>query len=522
MEAASHIPYQAPASVPERVRLRQALDRLTREAALTPPLSLNELTERADAFLCAEGLGEELRGWVMVEIHNSVWRSFVAGIPAAKRLLLLPQCLRDSKRCEAEIDELGLLCHQCGRCAITGLQDRADELGSMSIVAEGFTAVIGLIESGAVDAVIGVSCLDSLEKAFPLLIKNAVPGLAVPLNRAGCRDTEVDTFYVDQLLSLRSDTETRLLDYRYLKSEIERWFSPESIRALHTNPSDQTMAIALDWLAADGKRWRPYLLAATYLAVSGADRFDERTRLAALAVECFHKASLVHDDIQDNDTLRYGKATLNASYGTPIAINIGDALLGKGYQLLAQAGNVELLQAIADSHVVLCEGQGMELGWDWGRDGLTMDFVLEIYRKKTVPAFEVSLLMGVICAGGDPQLRTHCHAYSNALGIAYQLQDDLEDYAEPTRPLVMRPSAVLAIVCQRLGADEAFRQALRTTADLNALLHQPAYEPTLNWAIQEVRTLIKQYHREAQEVLRRIDQVELRRLLFRVTERIIK
>lgn len=514
--------YHVPVSYKERRDLRRLIAGFVAGRSLVPPLSMESLSELADQICHERGLGEDCRGWVMVEIHNAVWRPLVAAIPPEKRLLLLPKCLSDSSNCQAEIDELGLLCHRCGRCSIVGLQDRAEELGMMSLVAEGFTSVISLIDSGAVEAVIGVSCLDSLEKAFPLLIKNAVPGLAIPLNVDGCRDTRVDVDYVEELIASRSDGEIRLLDYDYIKREIQDWFSEMSIRRLLPDPSDRTMALALDWLASDGKRWRPYLLAATYLALSGAAKFDERTRLAALAVECFHKASLVHDDIQDNDSIRYGKQTVNAAYGTPIAINVGDALLGKGYQLLAATGNVELLRVIADSHVLLCEGQGLELGWNWLRDGLSMDLVLSIYGKKTVPAFEVSLVMGLICAGDDPDLRRLFHDYSSALGIAYQLQDDLEDYADPATALAVRPSAVLAIVCRERAGDAVFRQALAEATDLNALLRRPEYEPSLLMALDEVREMVRRYHREALELLSRIDRVELRRLLFRVTERIIK
>ena len=514
--------YHVPASYRERRDLRRLISGFVAGRSLVPPLSMESLSELAEQFSRERGLSEDCRGWIMVEMHNAVWHPLIAAIPPEKRLLLLPKCLSNSSNCQAEVDELGLLCHRCGRCSIVGLQDRAEELGMMSLVAEGFTSVISLIDSGAVEAVIGVSCLDSLEKAFPLLIKNAVPGLAIPLNVDGCRDTRVDVDYVEELIASQSDEEVRLLDYDYIKREIQDWFSEASIHRLLPDPSDRTMTLALDWLAGDGKRWRPYLLAATYLALSDATRFDERTRLAAIAVECFHKASLVHDDIQDNDSTRYGKQTVNAAYGTPIAINIGDALLGKGYQLLAATGNMDLLRVIADSHVLLCEGQGLELGWNWSRDGLTMDFVLSVYQKKTVPAFEVSLVMGLICAGDDPGLRRLFHDYANDLGIAYQLQDDLEDYADPTVVLAVRPSAVLAIVCRDRAGDDIFRQALAETTDLNAFLRQPEYEPSLLAALEEAREMVQLYHRRALELLSRIDRIELRRLLFRVTERIIK
>ena len=119
-------------------------------------------------------------------------------------------------------------------------------------------------------------------------------------------------------------------------------------------------------------------------------------------------------------------------------------------------------------------------------------------------------------------LRRLFHDYANDLGIAYQLQDDLEDYADPTVVLAVRPSAVLAIVCRDRAGDDIFRQALAETTDLNAFLRQPEYEPSLLAALEEAREMVQLYHRRALELLSRIDRIELRRLLFRVTERIIK
>ena len=78
----------------------------------------------------------------------------VASIPYERRVLLLPKCLSNSAKCQAEIDELGLLCHRCSHCSIPDLQDKAESLGIMSIVAEGFTSVVGLIQNRVVDSVI--------------------------------------------------------------------------------------------------------------------------------------------------------------------------------------------------------------------------------------------------------------------------------------------------------------------------------------------------------------------------------
>jgi len=261
-------------------------------------------------------------------------------------------------------------------------------------------------------------------------------------------------------------------------------------------------------------------LAATYLALTNEKDIPKEVQLAAVAVECFHKASLVHDDIQDNDTMRYGKQTVNAAYGMPIAINVGDILLGEGYRLLTDCGNMELVRVAAEAHISLCKGQGMELEWSVKPRALTMDFVLDIFCNKTVPAFDVSLIMGVICANDDKGLRTTLHKYSRALGIAYQLQDDIEDF-ETDDFLALRPSAVLAALCEQEPGDE-FVEALLHCEDLKAFLNLPANKPRLEKALQQVKQMAEEYHRNALETLHEITNIELKRLLFRVTQRILK
>ena len=171
-----------PASLEDRMQLRKALKTFVQGLQLCPPVSLKQLEGLAEAFIGDNPSCQMMQSWLMVEIHNQIWLPIVAGIPHERRLLMLPKCLSKHGECLAEYDAFGLLCHRCGRCHIPGLQDRAEQLGGLSIVAEGFTQVIELIENNVVDAVIGVSCLDSLEKAFPLLVRHAVPGLAIALN----------------------------------------------------------------------------------------------------------------------------------------------------------------------------------------------------------------------------------------------------------------------------------------------------------------------------------------------------
>lgn len=498
-----------PQTLAERRRLRQLAHDFVSEKALHPPVMLSDLEALAAEFVRRNNLDEGLRDWLMVEIHNAVWLPMVASIPYSRRLLLLPKCLRDSMRCEGEMDDLGLLCHRCERCVIPDLQTQADHIGMLSMVAEGFTSVIELIRQHVVDAVIGISCLDSLEKAFPLLVSHAVPGIAVALNDGGCKDTHVDTDYVAQLLSKRSEETMMLLDYDIVREEVNRWFEPEALATVLTPARDTTTKAALEWMLCGGSRWRPFLLAAVYAAIKVESRkykadsekgkveeqfsIPDEVMRAAIAVECFHKASLVHDDIQDKDEERYGQPTVHARYGEAMAINIGDLLLGEGYRLLASLPNKELLGVVANAHVSLCLGQGAELSWQSGQP-VTIEEVLQIFRQKTVPAFEVALSLGLLSADGDEHTAQKLHDYSEALGIAYQLKDDISDIdSEHTA----KPSAVYALRLQFPGiSDEEIRD--------------------------KMSAMVEEYQTRALASLAEIDSFELKRLLFQATERILR
>lgn len=494
-----------PTTYQERERLRRLAHDFARDKALQPPVPLSDLETLASEFIRVYQLDEAWRDWLMVELHNGVWLPTVASIPYERRLLLLPKCLRNSGHCEGEMDDLGLLCHRCGRCVIPDLQTLADRHGVLSLVAEGFTSVIELIRQHVVDAVIGVSCLDSLEKAFPLLVSHAVPGIAVALNDGGCKDTHVDTDYVMQLLPQLSDETITLLDYNALREEVDQWFTPEALAHVLTPATDVTTRASLEWMLCGGSRWRPFLLAAVYAAITCSNLLpkerknprrlvlpDEVMR-AAVAVECFHKASLVHDDIQDHDTERYGQPTVHVRYGEAMAINIGDLLLGEGYRLLASLQNKELLGVVAHAHVSLCLGQGAELAWQPGHP-VTIGEVLQIFRQKTVPAFEVALSLGLLSAGGAQHTARVLHNYSEALGIAYQLKDDLADI---NHEQTAKPSAVHAL---RLQYPDASVEEIRN----------------------KVAALVEEYHTRALTLLADTDSFELKRLLFQATEKILE
>ena len=512
-----------PSTVEERNRLRDLIVRFIDGSHLVPPVSRRQLTELSSQLIHDEGLHPGLWGWLMVELNNRLWHKTFAAIPYERRILLLPKCLSNSSVCTAEFDELGLLCRRCGNCSIALLEEKAEKLGMMSLVAEGITAAGKIIElhgSGDVDAVIGIGCLESLEKTFPLLVDNAVPAMAVALNCAGCMDTDVDTDYVEKVISVFIATQhaTSLPEYESLKTEINQWFSPDNLVGLLGDTSDQTSLIARKWLCGEGKRWRPYLLVSVYRAITGNDPIPEHVKLAAISVEAFHKASLIHDDIEDDDALRYGKPTVNSLYGIPIAINVGDRLLGDGYKLLSECGMVELVKEVATAHIALCRGQGLELEWCRNPRPTTMDEAIQIIENKTVPAFGVALSLAVICAGGDETLKAIMEKYAYALGIAYQLLDDLDDFQSEIN-VRLRPTSVFAAICEDCK-DRDLIDKLLVQEDISGLIN--ANKPLLEQALTRVTAMAETCKQQALDSLAPLKNVELKRLLFRITKKILK
>src|SRR5579862_2741514 len=196
-----------------------------------PPLPQNDLKVLADELVAKLGVEPIYRDYVGVLLNNEMWREQLAAVPFERRLLLLPKCLRVENRCPAPFDEFGLLCKQCGLCSIQDLQAEAESLGYAVLVAEGSAIVMSLIQTGKIEAIVGVSCLSVLERAFPYMEAAAIPGVAIPLLQDDCIDTTVDLDWIWEYIHLTSDDQTRRLDLGALRDEVDGWFSPASLEA---------------------------------------------------------------------------------------------------------------------------------------------------------------------------------------------------------------------------------------------------------------------------------------------------
>ena len=511
-----------------RLTLEHAVGAYASRERLVPPLTAEELAAHARCAASAvEAVADELP-YVSVLLNNVLWADVVAGVPYERRLLLLPKCLSNTEVCRADRDGLGLLCAQCGGCPIGDLQTEADRLGYVTLVAEGTTVVSKLLTSGKVDAVIGVGCLDSLRRIFPVMNTHAIPGQGIPLLADGCVHTSVDIAWALEIIRARKRTLTDgVTDLEAVAGVIRRWFTPESLTALMGDGSTEAQRVAQEWLMTGGKRWRPLLTAAVF-ETAGGD--IESIQPSAVAVECFHKASLIHDDIEDNDDERYGEPTVHKRFGVPAAINAGDYLIGEGYRLLAGSGfpgevRADMMLAAARGHRELCLGQGEELAFCRCPAPVTESAVLRIYEQKTAAAFEVAVLVGAIAAGVDAATCTQLSAFSQAVGTAYQIQDDIEDFrsvrGRAADLLAMRPTLFLAVACTSEHA--AVRDALGAVWDGDA-----AGRERLIVAIEEaglqtrVELLYAHYRHETERVLSGIQHTGLKRLLRRIMVKMLR
>ena len=181
--------------------------------------------------------------------------------------------------------------------------------------------------------------------------------------------------------------------------------------------------IGMAFMDAGGKRLRPRICEGVYRSLAPDGRADIGPLMEA--VECFHKASLIHDDIQDASPTRYGRPTVWAEHGVPLAIAAGDWLPARGLKMVAGAGfpNVaEMSKLVADAVLDLCEGQGDELS---GRG----DYV-SICERKTGSLFALAAGLGALAAGADPE---PYRRWGLVYGVLFQIADDMRDEGESPR-----------------------------------------------------------------------------------------
>lgn len=176
--------------------------------------------------------------------------------------------------------------------------------------------------------------------------------------------------------------------------------------------------------SAGGKRLRPLLV---LLAGNALNLRGERLGLLAASVEFLHTATLLHDDVVDKSSLRRGRSTANALWGNAPSVLVGDFLYARCFEMLVELGELPIMQVLSAATRVIAEGEVLQLSKI--RDASTSEETyMEVIRGKTAMLFEASTHCAALLAGASDVQVAALRRFGDALGVAFQLVDDLLDY----------------------------------------------------------------------------------------------
>ena len=187
-------------------------------------------------------------------------------------------------------------------------------------------------------------------------------------------------------------------------------------------------------LSSRGKGIRPtlVLLSALLNAPSPDGGAGRRAYLAALLVEMIHITSLIHDDVIDEADTRRGKPSVNARWQSHKAVLLGDYILARTMSIGMTSGQYDLVTHICGTMATLCEGEMLQSDRASHR-AMTRSDYFDIIRKKTASLIAVSASAGAMAAGAPRERTTLMHRFGEALGMAFQIQDDILDYTRTAR-----------------------------------------------------------------------------------------
>jgi octaprenyl-diphosphate synthase len=195
----------------------------------------------------------------------------------------------------------------------------------------------------------------------------------------------------------------------------------ERMDSAHTKLIPQ---VASHLIGAGGKRLRPIL---TLAAAKLCGYHGSAHLKLATAVEFIHNATLLHDDVVDDSERRRGRATANTVFGPKPSVLVGDFLFARSFQLMVETGSLDVLRILSDAAAVIVEGEVLQLAAARDMSGGEAVYY-QVIRGKTAALFEAATRSGAMVAGADAAAVEALATYGDALGVAFQIVDDLLDY----------------------------------------------------------------------------------------------
>ncbi len=178
-------------------------------------------------------------------------------------------------------------------------------------------------------------------------------------------------------------------------------------------------------ISAGGKRIRPVLVLLTANAFGYQGKHHH---VLAAVIEFIHTATLLHDDVVDESSLRRGRETANALFGNAASVLVGDFVYSRAFQMMVSVGSMRVMEILADATNVIAEGEVLQL-LNMHDPDVTEERYLQVIRSKTAKLFEAAAELGALVAGASAEEVEACAEYGRSLGTAFQLVDDVLDYS---------------------------------------------------------------------------------------------
>nr|WP_246160131.1 polyprenyl synthetase family protein [Aureimonas fodinaquatilis] len=283
--------------------------------------------------------------------------------------------------------------------------------------------------------------------------------------------------------------------------------------------------IADHLISSGGKRLRPMLTLASAQAFGYTG--EGHIKLAA-SVEFLHTATLLHDDVVDESDLRRGKKTARMIWGNQASVLVGDYLLGQAFKMMVEVGSLRALAILSNASAVIAEGEVWQLSAAQKMTTTEADY-LAVIEAKTAALFAAATEVGPVIAQASEEHIASLRAYGNALGLAFQLVDDILDYGGTSAALGKNVGddfregkiTLPVILAYQKGNedDRAFwRDAMENGANDDQALARAMQLMEKHGALEETRQRAIAYGREAMDSLNVLDPSPSRQALADVVE----
>lgn len=280
-------------------------------------------------------------------------------------------------------------------------------------------------------------------------------------------------------------------------------------------------------LKSGGKRIRPLIV---LLAARAFNHQKKQHIDLAAAIELIHTATLLHDDVVDNSTLRRGQETANTIWGNEASVLVGDFLYSRAFQLIVRLGHLPILNIFADATNIIAEGEVLQLINCHDPD-TTEQAYYDVIERKTAKLFEVAAQTGAALATDTKKYWAAMQHYGLNLGIAYQLVDDALDYSASTLQLGKnmgndlsegKPTLPLIYALRQGNTNETnlIRDALKTGSSENLSTIIEIIEST--GAIEYTAQAAKQHILKASKILTDLPDSPYRKALHTLAEFVVE